>query len=59
MKITIEIETDNAAFRDGMKHRETRRILKGIVDRITNVKMTDGKIHDSNGNTVGKWEVTE
>jgi hypothetical protein len=55
MKITINIKTDNAAFEDS---EEMTRILTKIVSRICTFGEMDGKLRDSNGNTVGNFKVT-
>lgn len=55
MKIEIEIDLDNASFQDNPGE------LAQILDRIPNNIRPgdDGKLKDSNGNTVGQWEVNE
>jgi hypothetical protein len=56
MKLDISISLDNAAFVDnGVKH-ELRPMLDRIGDGIE-AGETDGKLRDSNGNTVGSWSV--
>lgn len=63
---TLRIETDNAAFcpdnEDAPKAEhliaestETARILRRIADRIDDGGETNGRIVDSNGNTVGEF----
>ena len=52
MKISIEFDTDNAAFDDG--GIEIRRILYAIACEITDGKTT-ASIRDINGNTIGNW----
>jgi hypothetical protein len=53
MKIQIEVEVNNAAFQDNP--------VAQILDKIPhNMKPgDDGKLRDSNGNTVGHWEANE
>ena len=55
MQITINVNLDNAAFKDNPNE------LAQILDRIPhNLKPgDDGKLKDSNGNTTGYWEVNE
>ena len=55
MKITIEIETDNAAFENPS---EVKRILKAWLNRGHH-KLDDGKLMDINGNSVGTVEIEE
>ena len=51
----LEFSTDNAAFEDSL---EVVRILERIAQ---NVKGGDtfGAVKDSNGNTVGRWSLSE
>lgn len=51
--IYIHIETDNAAFSDGMHDIEVCRILREIADRYE-AGSTMSTILDINGNSVGK-----
>ncbi len=53
MKLTIEINMDNDAFNSP---RELRKCLAQVADKIDRGA---GKIMDTNGNSVGKWEVTD
>lgn len=57
MRITIDIDTDNAAFDDD-KLAEVVRILRVVVDRLGE-GFTDGRARDLNGNTVCKWRATD
>ena len=53
MKITIEFETDNAAFDNP---EEASKILRGISYELMDYGYnSNGNIRDSNGNTVGRW----
>jgi len=58
MKITININMDNAAFED---EGEVKRILNTMVDRMDDIVRPGdgGKLRDVNGNTVGNWTVEE
>lgn len=57
MKLKIEIEMDNAAFADE-PDLEVAEILAKMA-RFINLDRPDRiNLHDSNGNTVGKAEVT-
>jgi hypothetical protein len=56
MKILIECNLDNAAFQDNQLE------LSEIIARQIPHNLEpgdDGKLKDSNGNTVGQWEVNE
>jgi hypothetical protein len=56
MKILIECNLDNAAFQDNQL--ELSEIIARQIPH--NLKPgDDGKLKDSNGNTVGQWEVNE
>jgi hypothetical protein len=64
MRITIAIDTDNAAFHtdehdDGTD--EIMRILRDYAERVSEygVRMSHGNLRDSNGNTVGRVTVDE
>jgi hypothetical protein len=52
----LEIETDNDAFHPDAR-LEVTSILRGLVKRIDEGE-TDGKLRDSNGNTVGSFALT-
>lgn len=62
--LSITIETGNAAFGDADDAEgpaagyECAAILRSIADRLE-AGETDGKLRDSNGNTVGSFELTE
>jgi len=58
MKITIEINTDNAAFEDSSKTEETGRIVATIASKIQ-CGLDSGNCKDINGNTVGQWELID
>jgi hypothetical protein len=59
MKVKIEITCDNAAFEEEGLDNEVYRILKSLMDRVSQygVHAADGAIMDINGNKVGKMEV--
>jgi len=64
MKFTLEIELGNDAMRSYRDIREALSDVSGHIamHKIGHVKPYDGdgrKIMDINGNSVGKWEVTE
>lgn len=61
MKITIEINMDNAAFED-CNGTELARICRELADNFDTFPLEPtgtGNIRDINGNTVGEWDVTE
>jgi hypothetical protein len=53
----LEFKTDNAAF-EGMMREEISNILRDVQRRV-NTGYLEGKIRDSNGNTIGSYQVTE
>jgi hypothetical protein len=55
MKLTVEIDMDNSAFADHPGAGELAKCLNQVVEKIGN--QSEGKIRDSNGNTVGSWSV--
>lgn len=56
MKFTMEFDCDNAAFEED--HRlEIQEILEGVGIAVDS--RDSGTIRDSNGNRVGRWEITE
>ncbi len=55
--LKIKIDTRNSAF-DGLNKRfEIERCLKSVIDRINGCD-DEGNIHDSNGNNVGNYTLT-
>ena len=52
----MEFETENEAFSDGNAAAEIWRILREIASRVAS-GYTSGKVRDTNGNSVGTWEV--
>lgn len=59
MKLTIEIELDNAAFEEEGPD-EVSRILANLAERLPcPLRDTDGcmSLHDLNGNWVGKARI--
>lgn len=58
MKITITIQTGNAAFEDGNSGSEVARILRKYADRIEHDEPDRCNLLDVNGNTVGQVKVT-
>lgn len=65
MKVKIEFDCDNAAFFDAadrFNQHEVAKILKNLAAYVTQVSLISGdklKIFDSNGNSVGLFEVKE
>lgn len=59
MKLTIEMNLDNEAFRDDFNGAsEIGRILARIPQDIANGE-TEGTCRDWNGNKVGGWKITK
>lgn len=62
MKFLLEIELGNEGMQTG---EDIRLALENAAERWNQGTVTepqdlgDGRIFDTNGNTVGKWEVTE
>lgn len=57
---TLKIRTDNAAFHEGDmgEGEELARILHKLADALPAGSPAEGKVRDSNGNTVGEWKLT-
>jgi hypothetical protein len=62
MKFTLEIELGNEAMRTGadVGRALDNTVVPWLID-IGNLPLTreHGRVRDINGNTVGKWEVTD
>jgi hypothetical protein len=56
MKFIAEIKLDNAAYDNQYIQYELIDNLKGIIAKLENANEW-GTIKDSNGNTVGKWDI--
>lgn len=61
MTLTITIEMDNAAFGDDAESRmaEVQRIIARKMSKVYLDRGEYGRFLDTNGNTVGRWEVSE
>ena len=66
MKLTIEIEMDNAAFDGGMSGYEVARILTKLASKSHDSSLEvdylgegEQPIRDSNGARCGSWIVTD
>lgn len=57
MKFKLEMDMGNAAFDPACPEWEVARILKDIARRVE-FGATEGKLRDSNGNTVGTFKTT-
>jgi hypothetical protein len=53
----ISFDLDNDAFCPVLPTGELDRIFQRISDAVWEGN-TEGRIRDSNGNTVGRWEIT-
>lgn len=58
MRITIDIDTGNAAFDDDDRNEEIGRIVRVISDMLVG-GFTKSRVRDLNGNTVCQWESTD
>ena len=65
MKLSIEIDMDNAAFNGGMSGYEVARILTKLASKSHDSSLDvdylgegEQPIRDSNGNKCGHWIVT-
>lgn len=54
---TLTIDTDNAAF-DGNLGEELFECLTRVRDKVASGE-PDGNVRDTNGNTVGKFQLTD
>lgn len=57
MKLTIEIELDNAAFQDGHRNDEVAEILEYLARAFKRDKIPN-RVSDINGNTVGSVDIS-
>ena len=57
-KITISIETRNAAFEDGVGY-EAARILRELIWELEREQARTKTLYDSNGNNCGKVTIKE
>jgi hypothetical protein len=60
VKLQIEFAMDNAAFDDNDAWDEAARIVRRVAGQLeypSNPR--EGPCVDANGNTVGRWSVTE
>lgn len=55
MQFKLEINLDNAAFQDDLGWELGKCIDYAVSD--IGLGLTKGKMRDSNGNTVGQWEL--
>lgn len=55
MRFSLQFDCDSAAFEDD-PDGETRRILELVTERA--FMSPYGTVLDSNGNTVGSWELS-
>lgn len=53
-----QFSTDNAAFED-CPATEAARILRVIADKLEQGESFGGPIRDTNGNTIGQWEMRD
>ena len=61
VKLTVELESENAAFQDGMHSLEVARIMRDFTTWLLDGAEGRFTLHDVNGNPVGRadfeaWE---
>ena len=57
MEFNLRFNMDNAAFSD-YPEGEISSILRKVINKV-NDGNEDGQIRDTNGNTVGEWDISE
>lgn len=57
-RLVLNFALDNAAFQDGQEPEEIAFVLDSVSRRIKDGR-TEGQCMDSNGNTVGRFEIRE
>ena len=55
--LKVRIETKNAAFDNSQRDLEVCACLAGVIQKIEQGN-TEGPIHDTNGNNVGSFTLT-
>ena len=58
MTFELKNNMDNAAFEDNGRFNELESCLKAVIKQLQECHIS-GKIRDSNGNTVGSYEVVK
>lgn len=54
----LKIDTDNAAFEDGLAPYEVARILRAVADKVVDgVPPQYQTVRDANGNDVGRFKL--
>lgn len=60
MNFTLTINCDNAAFEHSPTAEIASILHRTVADIQSGVEVGDtGTLRDANGNTVGRWQVTE
>ena len=54
--MTIRFETSNAAFEDDIVEEEIEAVLERVMEHVR-MGYTFGPLHDTNGNTIGSWDL--
>ena len=57
MKITIDFETENEAFKENFEY-QVKTILDKVTKAITCDNLTAKPIYDFNGNKIGSFQIT-
>ena len=55
---TLQFDMGNSSFDGDLKYMEIDTILRQVADRAGDGQ-SKGIIHDSNGNRIGQWELTQ
>jgi len=56
--LKIRIDTRNDAFQNGNLEVEIEQCLKDVIHKIRGCGYKESNIHDSNGNNVGTFKLT-
>lgn len=56
---TLTINTDNAAFEGEQFYPEMRAVLDKVAIQVADYFRENGSVRDTNGNTVGRFELSE
>jgi hypothetical protein len=59
MKLSLEVNMDNAAFEGEGFHNEAARILREAAAHLETFGDDFAGCYDLNGNKVGKWKIDE
>ena len=57
--LTIKIDTNNDAFKNGNLELELELCLNSVIQKINGWDIIQGNLFDSNGNDVGSFKLTD